>query len=196
MFSGRKLTWLHHMCHGELKLSHLKKSYIVTMQTYQMAIILLFETCDTLSCREIQHTLQLNDETFQKHMQPMIESKLLNASSENLSGDTRIELNFDYTNKRTKFKISSALQKETPQEVSGRNIHIYLINLSICQLINQLSQVEHTINSVDEDRKLFLQAAIVRIMKARKVLKHNALIQEVSPRAERGELNNKYHTYK
>ncbi|EDW36922.1 GL25796 [Drosophila persimilis] len=155
LFSGRKLTWLHHMCHGELKLSHLKKSYIVTMQTYQMAIILLFETCDSLSCREIQNTLQLNDETFQKHMQPMIESKLLNASSENLAGETRIDLNMDYTNKRTKFKISSALQKETPQEV------------------------EHTINSVDEDRKLFLQAAIVRIMKARKVLKHNALIQEV-----------------
>lgn len=178
MFSGRKLTWLHHMCHGELKLSHLKKSYIVTMQTYQMAIILLFETCDTLSCREIQHTLQLNDETYQKHMQPMIESKLLNASSENLSGDTRIELNFDYTNKRTKFKISSALQKETPQEVRSVNDEYAQ---SIYQLIKiELLQVEHTINSVDEDRKLFLQAAIVRIMKARKVLKHNALIQEVS----------------
>jgi len=107
------------MCHGELKLSHLKKSYIVTMQTYQMAIILLFESCDSLSCREIQNTLQLNDETFQKHMQPMIESKLLSASSENLAGETRIELNLDYTNKRTKFKISSALQKETPQEVNN-----------------------------------------------------------------------------
>lgn len=143
-----------------------------------MAIILLFETCDTLSCREIQHTLQLNDETYQKHMQPMIESKLLNASSENLSGDTRIELNFDYTNKRTKFKISSALQKETPQEVRSVNDEYAQ---SIYQLIKiELLQVEHTINSVDEDRKLFLQAAIVRIMKARKVLKHNALIQEVS----------------
>lgn len=62
----------------------------------------------------------------------------------------------DYSNKRTRFRITAAIQKESPQEV------------------------EHTMNSVEEDRKLYLQAAIVRIMKSRKVLKHNALIQEVS----------------
>lgn len=55
-----------------------------------------------------------------------------------------------------------------------------MVNIINRSMINELLQVEHTINSVDEDRKLFLQAAIVRIMKARKVLKHNALIQEVS----------------
>lgn len=155
-FNGRKLTWLHHMCHGELKLGYLKKTYIVTMQTYQMAMLLLFESCDSLTCKDIQSTLQLNSETFQKHLQSLLESKLLNASSENLEGNTKIELNFDYSNKRTKFKITSAMQKETQQE-----------------------QIEHTISAVDEDRKLYLQAAIVRIMKSRKVLKHNALIQEI-----------------
>lgn len=77
------------------------------------------------------------------------------ASSEALEDGTEVKLNLDYTNKRTKFKITAALQKETPQEV------------------------EHTMSSVDDDRKLYLQAAIVRIMKSRKILKHNALIQEV-----------------
>ncbi|XP_055381981.1 cullin-2 [Condylostylus longicornis] len=154
-FSGRKLTWLHHLCQGELKLGYLKKIYIVTMQTYQMAMLLLFETCDSLTCKEIQETLQLNNDTFQKHMQSLIESKLLIAESENLEGETQIKLNLDYSNKRTKFKITAALQRETPQEV------------------------EHTMIAVDEDRKLYLQAAIVRIMKSRKILRHNALIQEI-----------------
>lgn len=76
-------------------------------------------------------------------------------STEQLEDATEIRLNLDYSNKRTKFKISAALQRETPQEV------------------------EHTMSAVDEDRKLYLQAAIVRIMKSRKILKHNALIQEV-----------------
>lgn len=154
-FSGRKLTWLHHLCHGELKLSYLKKPYIITMQTYQMAILLLFESIDEMTCKDIQETLELNTETFQKHMQSLIESKLLLSSSEQLEGSTEIKLNVDYSNKRTKFKITAALQRETPQEV------------------------EHTMNAVDEDRKLYLQAAIVRIMKSRKILKHNALIQEI-----------------
>lgn len=42
-----------------------------------------------------------------------------------------------------------------------------------------VQDVESTHSAVDDDRKMFLQAAIVRVMKARRVLKHNMLIQEV-----------------
>nr|CAD7600794.1 unnamed protein product [Timema genevievae] len=167
-FNGRKLTWLHHLCQAELKLNYLKRPYQITMQTFQMAILLLFETSNTLSYSDVQELLQLNSEQFSKHVASLIESKLITASTEGkqsvhddflffqtLSSDTVLSLNLSYSNKRTKFRITAALQRESPQEV------------------------EQTLSSVDEDRKLYLQAAIVRIMKSRKVLRHNALIQEV-----------------
>lgn len=75
--------------------------------------------------------------------------------SQEITEDSIIKLNKGYSNKRAKFRISGAVQKETPQEV------------------------EQTHVSVEEDRKIFIQAAIVRIMKSRKVIKHNVLIQEV-----------------
>ena len=76
-------------------------------------------------------------------------------SYQELNEESVIGLNMKYTNKRTKFRIAGTVQKETPQEV------------------------EQTHHAVEEDRKMYLQAAIVRIMKSRKVLKHNQLIQEV-----------------
>lgn len=108
------------MCHGELKLGYLKKPYLVTMQTCQMSVLLLFEGCDEMSCKDMQNTLQLNSDIFQKYIQSLLDAKLLVADNEKLEDNTKIKLNFDFTNKRTKFKItSSALQKDTPQEVSS-----------------------------------------------------------------------------
>lgn len=154
-FSGRKLTWLHHLCQGELKLTYLSKPYIVTMQTFQMAILLLFERADSLTHKELQTTLQLNSEQFSKHLASLLDCKILLCESENIGPESVLQLNLNYSNKRTKFRITAALQRESPQEA------------------------EATLSAVDEDRKLYLQAAIVRIMKSRKVLRHNALIQEV-----------------
>uniref|UniRef100_A0A0K8SH59 Cullin-2 n=3 Tax=Lygus hesperus TaxID=30085 RepID=A0A0K8SH59_LYGHE len=154
-FSGRKLTWLHHLCQGELKLGYLKKPYIVTMQVFQMAILLLFESTESLVCSEIQNTLQLNADQFNKYTTSLVDCKLLLSSTETITSDTVLSLNMEYSNKRTRLRITTAMQKESPQEL------------------------EQTVTAVDEDRKLYLQAAIVRIMKSRKILRHNALIQEV-----------------
>ncbi|XP_054709882.1 cullin-2-like [Uloborus diversus] len=161
-FSGRKLTWLHHLSHAELKLCYLKKPYIVTMGTYQMAVLLLFETADSLAYTEISESTKLNDEQLTKQLQSLQESKLLLGPSEkNISQHSSFALNKDYSNKRTKFKLTAVLQKETTQQ-----------------------ETEQTHVSVEEDRKLYLQAAIVRIMKARKILRHNGLIQEVINQAK------------
>lgn len=73
-----------------------------------------------------------------------------------LSDSTTLSLNMNYSNKRTRLRIQAAVQKENPQQ-----------------------ELEQTVTAVDEDRKLYLQAAIVRIMKLRKILSHNSLIHEV-----------------
>jgi len=62
---------------GELKLDYLPKVYIVTMQTFQISIMLLFEDRDTINYTEIQEILQLPSEQFQKHINSLIECKLL-----------------------------------------------------------------------------------------------------------------------
>ncbi|VVC31679.1 Cullin, N-terminal,Cullin, conserved site,Cullin repeat-like-containing domain,Cullin homology,Cullin [Cinara cedri] len=148
-FNGRKLTWLHHHCQGELKLNYLSKPYLVTMQTFQMAIMLLFENRDVYKCTELSELLQLSSDHFQKHFNSLLECKLI------LMEDDNVTLNMEYANKRTKLRITSALQKDTPQEI------------------------EQTVNSIEDDRKTYLQAAIVRIMKARKLLRHNQLVNEI-----------------
>lgn len=134
-FNGRKLSWLHHLSTAELKLNYLKKTYIITMQTFQMAILLMFESVDSISGRELMDATKLNAEHFQKYMTSLIECKLLqsNSTGDTFQPSTVFSLNFDYSNKRTKLRITAAVQKETVQET------------------------EQTHSSVDEDRKLYLQ---------------------------------------
>ncbi|KAI0211701.1 Cullin-2 [Lamellibrachia satsuma] len=154
-FNGRKLTWMHSLCSAELKLTYLKKPYFVTMGMFHMALLLPFNSCDSLNFKDLLDTSQLPHKELVKHLQALRETKVITAEDEEIGENTIFYLNMNYSNKRTKFKIVTAFQKETQQEV------------------------ENTHMAVDEDRKMYLQAAIVRIMKARKILKHNILIQEV-----------------
>ncbi|XP_060845005.1 cullin-2-like [Rhopalosiphum padi] len=148
-FNGRKLTWLHHQSQGVLKLNYLPKMYIVTLQMFQMSIMLLFEDCNTLKYSAINDILKLNNDQFQKHINSLIECKLLMLDGDNVT------LNMAFTNKRTKFHITSSVQKDLPQDT------------------------QHTINSVKDDRKVYLQANITRIMKVRKTLKYTQLVNEI-----------------
>ncbi|EFX71319.1 hypothetical protein DAPPUDRAFT_255909 [Daphnia pulex] len=157
-FNGRKLAWLHHLSYGELKLNYLKKRYFITMGTFQMAMLLVFQKTNSVTCGELMEATKLNSDQFQKALQSLVDSKLLavtSATVEVFQPSTVISLNMDYSNKRTKFRINNTIQKETVQET------------------------ETTHSSVNEDRKMYLQATIVRIMKSRKILRHMVLIQEV-----------------
>lgn len=62
---------------GDLKLGYLKKPYIITMQTFQMAIMLLFEDTDTMTCNEVEQALKLSQDVILKHIASLIDCKLL-----------------------------------------------------------------------------------------------------------------------
>jgi len=61
-----------------------------------------------------------------------------------------------FTDKRTKLRITSVVQKDQPEDI------------------------QHSMNSVNDERKVYLQAIIIRIMKVRKTSKYNQLVTEVS----------------
>ncbi|RWS10417.1 cullin-2-like protein [Dinothrombium tinctorium] len=164
-FNGRKLTFIHHLSMSEVKLCYCKRTYIVTMGTFHMAILLLFESVNSLTYKEIEENTKIADDQLIKHLNSLVESKLLLTSlaeSAQVTPETNYSLNLNFVNKRSKFKITTVVQKEVQQQ----------------------QEVEQTHASVDEDRKLYLQAAIVRIMKARKVIKHNSLMQQVIHQAK------------
>lgn len=177
-FSGRKLSWLQHLCQAEVRLCYLRRSYLVSLGTYQMALLLPFEGADALCVRDLAEATRLAPDQLHRQLQGLLDARLLlllppqgqeqgqeqgpgEGQHGPLGPDTVLHLNKAYSNKRTKFKISAVLQKEAAQQ-----------------------ELEQTHSSVDEDRKLYLQAAVVRIMKARKLLRHNTLIQEVISQAK------------
>ncbi|KAK3587967.1 hypothetical protein CHS0354_014484 [Potamilus streckersoni] len=160
-YNGRKLTWMHNFCSAELRMNYLKRPYAVTMGNFQMAVLLMFNNEEKYTVNDIVRHTQLPAKELKKQAQSLVDAKLLLYQSEGeLQDNSELTLNMNYTNKRLKFKINAVIQKDTQQEM------------------------EHTRSAVDEDRKMYLQAAIVRTMKARKILKHNLLIQEVISQAK------------
>ncbi|CAB4428705.1 unnamed protein product [Rhizophagus irregularis] len=158
--SGRRLTWLWHLSKADVKLTYLDKRYEFSVSLHQLGVLLLYNDADMFTFKEIIEHTGLNDQELKRVIKPMIDLAVLIVSTPGtFNDDTEIRLNMEFTNKRNKIKVSSSLQAETQQENDA------------------------TRKAVDDDRKLYLQAAIVRVMKSRKTLTHQQLIKEVIEQA-------------
>ncbi|KAL2813696.1 Cullin [Aspergillus granulosus] len=158
--NGRKLTWLWQLCKGEIKANYIKNTkvpYTFQVSTYQMGILLLFNDSDTLTYPDIQKATSLTPEILDPNLSIFLKAKVLTISPEGSKPGPGSTFNLNYNFKNKKIKVNLNIQIKSEQKVETDDTH----------------------KTIEEDRKLLLQSAIVRIMKSRKKMKHVQLVQEV-----------------
>ncbi|KAF6841957.1 Cullin family protein [Colletotrichum plurivorum] len=156
---GRKLTWLWQLSRGELKAGYCKNSktpFTFQVSVYQMAILLMFNDKDNNSYEDISGVTLLSAEVLEQALGVLVKTRVLVMSPEGgkPGPGKSFRLNFDFKSKKIRVNLNLGGAKEAKQE-----------------------EVE-TNKTIEEDRKLLLQSAIVRIMKARKKMKHTQLVSE------------------
>ncbi|CAO3584896.1 unnamed protein product [Absidia cylindrospora] len=158
--SGRKLNWLFQLSKAELKTNYLKGSktgYTLQVSAYQMGVLLQYNNATSYTYEELQTNTSLSPDAINPTLGILLKARVLLLTSGEKVGDpnSRYDLNFDFKNKKIR------------------------INLNINLKTEQKIETDETHKTIEEDRKFLMQAAIVRIMKTRKVMKHVALIEEV-----------------
>lgn len=136
---GRKLTWLWHLCKGEIKAGYCKNSktpYTFQVSIYQMAILLLFNDKDSYSYEDMVAATQLSNDVLDQALAVILKAKVLLMSGGDKPGaGTTFRLNYDFKSKKIRVNLNLGGVKEAKQEEAETN------------------------KTIEEDRKLVLQVS-------------------------------------
>ncbi|KAL4002018.1 Cullin family protein [Acanthocheilonema viteae] len=160
--TGRKLTWLLAQCRGELSAYGFQRKYTFTATTAQMAVLMLYNENAEMTLQHICDSTKLRREVVAQIAQALVKVELLSIAGSKIDIDantplaTVLRLNSDFSNKKLKVDLSKTMARA---EIRQETVEVH--------------------KSVEDDRRLVVQAAIVRIMKMRKKMKHTQLITEV-----------------
>eukprot|EP01018_Ginkgo_biloba_P007050 Gb_40660 [translate_table: standard] len=158
---SRKLTWIYSLgtCNINGKFDVRPIELIVT--TYQAAALLLFNASEKLSYVDIKSQLNLTEEDVARVLHSLACAKhkilLKEPSTTNIALTDNFEFNPQFTDKMRRIKIP----------------------------LPPLDEKKKVIEHVDKDRRHAIDAAIVRIMKTKKVLPYQQLISECVEQLQR-----------
>ena len=160
--TGRRLSWQTNMGTADLKAIFGKgQKHELNVSTYQMCVLMLFNNVDRLNYKEIEQATEIPASDLKRCLQSLACARVKSVLRKEPIGrdigeDDAFSVNDKFTSKLYKVRISTvAAQRESEPE-------------------NQ-----ETRQRVEEDRKPQIEAAIVRIMKSRRVLDHNNIVAEV-----------------
>ncbi|KAJ3340603.1 hypothetical protein HDU93_006718 [Gonapodya sp. JEL0774] len=156
--NGRKLNWLFNMGKADLRTNYMKQKQQCTFNVshFEMAVLLQYNDRTKYSWEELSVQTGIAADVLKGQMGILLKAKVLLLASGTLGDNgSQYELNEDFKSKRIRLNLIVPVRSEVKQEA------------------------DETHKTVEEDRKLLIQAAIVRIMKTRKVLNHVGLMNEV-----------------
>ncbi|KAL9935024.1 hypothetical protein V8E36_006100 [Tilletia maclaganii] len=164
--SGRVLTWNPHFGSADVRVTFKNKKHELNVFTYALVILLLFEDTpddgegSRLTYEHIRDTTQIPPLDVQRTLQSLACGKhkilLKEPKGKDINPGDRFCFNLNFTAPLARIKIAQVVGKvETPVER------------------------KETAEKVEEERKSVTEACIVRIMKNRKTMEHNELLNEV-----------------
>jgi len=157
--SGRKLTWQNSLGHCVLKADFPLGKKELSVSLFQTVILLLFNTTTKFTLKEIQEAIGMEIGELKRTLQSLACGKIRVLTKSPKGRDVEdgdvFHFNEEFKQKLYRIKINSIQMKETVEEQ------------------------QKTTTTVLQDRQYQIDAAIVRIMKTRKTLKHSLLVSEL-----------------
>ena len=162
--SGRKLSWLTSMGTAEVRgvFSGGAKAHDLIVSTHQMCVLLLFNDADALTFSEIAEATRVPRDELRRSLQSLSLVKGRNVlrkdpPTKRVEESDTFHFNDAFSSKLMRVKIGTVSAGKESEPAAQK-----------------------TRARVDDDRKPQIEAAIVRVMKARRALDHNGVVQEVT----------------
>lgn len=170
-YQGRKLTYLHHLSKAEVGVQYAMKGRLRVMtSTFQMGVLLHFDTqhSDVVTFGDLRSATMLEDHPLKVALLSMLKVKFLKSADgvkhSVWTDESKFGLVKNFASKRNRVNLN------VPVAVEG---------------LRSAPQAAVEAPEIRRERELKLQAAIVRIMKARKTMDHNLLVSETTTQVQK-----------